>query len=104
MQTNASRPPALSNPLPVLRRRRGPIVEHERRAGHRSGVESEYERIYYGPASDLGQLGHACWFRMRERAPWSRADAWRISLKICGASIHLDAVIDDFGSLVVVSQ
>ncbi|KQV85454.1 hypothetical protein ASC87_07120 [Rhizobacter sp. Root1221] len=64
----------------------------------------ESDQIYFGPTSALGELGSAFWYRMREATSWSRADAWRIRQEICGTSIYLDAVIDDFGSLVVVSQ
>jgi hypothetical protein len=86
---------------PVRRTPRAPIVG-ARVAGHRSNREDPYDRIYFGDSSDFGELGDNIWYRLRDTTYSGRPDTWRLSLQLCGRRIHLDAVIDDFGSLVAV--
>ncbi len=70
-------------------------------------------RIYRGEGTS-GELGTAYWYRQRESERGiSRADCWRICIsaglryaegRARLADVYLDAVIDDFGDLVVVPR
>ncbi|KQU67785.1 MULTISPECIES: hypothetical protein [unclassified Rhizobacter] len=82
--------------------RRAPTVG-ARVAGHRFNNEDRYERIYFGATSDFGELNGSIWYRLRDATYGSRANAWRISMEVCGRRIHFESVIDDFGNLVAVS-
>ena len=79
-----------------------PIVG-ARVAGHRSKRSDPYDSIYFGNTSDFGELGDNIWYRLRDTTYCGRTDTWRLSLRLCGRRILLDAVIDDFGNLVAVS-
>ena len=70
--------------------------------------------IYRSNSSTSGELGPAYWYRQRESERGiSRADCWRICIsaglryaegRARLADVYLDAVIDDFGDLVVVPR
>jgi hypothetical protein len=89
-------------PLRAPRRRKPPMVG-SRIAGHRYAYDG-YSSSIYNPRSSSGELGDAYWYRMREEDRVSRADAWRVAIYTIGAKLFLDAVVDDFGDLVVVQQ
>lgn len=72
-------------------------------AGHRFNKEDDYERIYFGATSDIGQLNGSIWYRLRDVTYRGRGNTWRISMEVCGHRVHFESVIDDFGNLVAVS-
>ena len=106
--TLSSRPPALrrtrtSSAQRTPRVRKPPVVG-ARIAGHRDEYDSPFTTIYYGASSDFGKLNGACWYRLRGESRYSPNGFWGITSEICGRNVHLDAVVDDFGDLVVVAS
>jgi hypothetical protein len=103
------KPPLPATPKADNRRARRPGRPRKlpmvamRVAGMRGEHYSPWQGIYSSATTDLGELGEALWYRMRDTTHFSRADCWRISAGICGERIYLAAVIDDFGDLIVVS-
>lgn len=94
-----------------LGRERGIPVVAKRLAGSRCEIPGPTFEIYRGATSTHGELGMATWYRMRDAGPYSRPDAWRIGIQLdlCsadgyGTSLHRDAVVNDFGDLVIVGQ
>lgn len=84
------------------RPRKLPMVA-ARVAGMRGEHYSPWQGIYSSPTTDLGQLGDALWYRMRETTRWSHAACWRVTTDVCGQHVYLVAVVDDFGTLIAVS-
>ena len=106
----ASPQPTLAAPIKADNRRarrpgrprKLPMVA-ARVAGMRGEHYSPWQGIYGSPTTDLGQLGDALWYRMRDPTRWSHAACWRVTTDVCGQHVHLYAVVDDFGTLIAVS-
>jgi hypothetical protein len=72
--------------------------------GYRFDRADKFEAIYYGATSDFAELGDACWHRDRATCSAYSKEVWHLKIRVCGRSIYVDAVIDDFGNLVAVDQ
>jgi hypothetical protein len=97
--------PSRPQPLRLYQRReqQHPIVAG-RAAGFQGREPLRHHAIYLGSDGHMGELGDALWYRRYSSSIYGplMAGLWTVHMYVCGEPVHINAVQDDFGTLVAV--